>query len=144
MDILTNWKKNLIEVEESLGYTFQDKDLLTLSFIHRSFANESRGQVTRHNERLEFLGDSVLGLVMAEYLYRHLPSQPEGQLSQIRSRLVDASSCAHYLQKLELSRYILLGRGEKVSEGTAKTSILADVFEALVGALYLDGGIDAQ
>ena len=143
MDILTNWKKNLIEVEESLGYTFQDKDLLTLSFIHRSFANESRGQVTRHNERLEFLGDSVLGLVMAEYLYRHLPSQPEGQLSQIRSRLVDASSCAHYLQKFELSRYILLGRGEKVSEGTAKTSILADVFEALVGALYLDGGIDA-
>ena len=95
----------------------------------------------QHNERLEFLGDSVLGLALADYLYRRLPASPEGQLSQLRSRLVDASSCARFLQKLDLADFILLGKGEKLSAAVVKSSILADVFEALVGALYLDGGI---
>jgi ribonuclease-3 len=142
MDLLNELKKNIPLIEESLGYHFQNRELLILSFTHRSFANESRGSVTHHNERLEFLGDSVLGLVVAEFLYRRLPSYPEGQLSQLRSRLVDAASCAQYLQKLGLNRYILLGRGERMSEGSIKVSILADTFEALIGALYLDGTIE--
>lgn len=143
MDLLSELKKNLSAIEESLGYVFEDKELLILSFTHRSFANESKGLASHHNERLEFLGDSVLGLAIADYLYRRLPSHSEGPLSQLRSRLVDAASCAHYLQKLGLGRYILLGRGERMSEGAVKVSILADTFEALVAALYLDGGMEA-
>ena len=134
-------RKQLPSIEEKLGLIFRDKEFLILAFIHRSFVNEHRNQIDRHNERLEFLGDSVLGLVVAELLYRRLPSYPEGQLSQLRSRLVDAPSCARFLQKLSLAEYILLGRGEQISEGRTKSSILADVFEALVGAIYLDAGI---
>jgi ribonuclease-3 len=132
---------NLETIEEKLGYAFENKDFLVLALIHRSYVNEHRELAGQHNERLEFLGDSVLGVAMADYLYHRLPSHPEGQLSQLRSRLVDASSCAQYLQKLDLSQFILLGRGEKLSEGRTKVSILSDVFEALLGAIYLDGGL---
>jgi ribonuclease-3 len=95
----------------------------------------------KHNERLEFLGDSVLGLVVAEYLYHRLPSYPEGLLSQLRSKLVDANSCAEYLQKLDVAAHILLGKGEEMAGGRTKLSILADIFEALLGSVYLDGGL---
>jgi len=141
MNPLEELKSQLESIEEKLGYAFENKDLLVLSLIHRSFVNEHRDLAAQHNERLEFLGDSVLGVVIADYLYHRLPGHPEGQLSQLRSRLVDASSCAQYLQKLGLPQYILLGRGEKMSEGRTKISILADVFEALLGAIYLDGGL---
>ncbi len=134
-------KEKIYMIEDRVGAIFQNKDLLLLAFVHRSFVNEHRDLIDQHNERLEFLGDSVLGLVMADYLYRRLPSSHEGQLSQLRSRLVDAASCARYLQKLELGDFILLGKGERISIGNTKSSILADVFEALIGALYLDGGI---
>ena len=140
MNPLETFKLNLTDIEEKLGYVFENKDVLTLAFVHRSFVNESKGTVLQHNERLEFLGDSVLGLVMADYLYHRLPGHPEGQLSQLRSRLVDAGSCATYLQKLGLTEWILLGKGERMSEGHAKASIQADVFEALIAAIYLDGG----
>lgn len=140
MDLLETFKLNLSSIEEKLGYVFENKDVLTLAFIHRSFVNESKGAALHHNERLEFLGDSVLGLSVADYLYHRLPGYPEGQLSQLRSRLVDASSCALFLQKLGLAESILLGRGERMSEGHAKASIKADVFEALIAAIYLDGG----
>jgi ribonuclease III len=128
-------------LDEKLGYVFENKELLILSLVHRSFVNEYRDSAKEHNERLEFLGDSVLGLIVADYLYHRLPMSPEGQLSQLRSRLVDANSCANYLQKLRLQEYILLGRGEMLTEGRTKPSILADTFEALLGALYLDGGL---
>lgn len=134
-------KNNLEAIEEKLSYVFENKDFLILSFIHRSFINEYRETQLEHNERLEFLGDSVLGLVVADYLYHRLPAHPEGQLSQLRSRLVDANSCAQYLQKLHLAEHILLGKGETMTEGRNKVSILADVFEALLGAVYLDGGL---
>lgn len=140
MNLMEAFKLNLSFVEEKLSYIFANKDLLVLAFTHRSYVNESKGVVIQHNERLEFLGDSVLGLVIADYLYHRLPGHPEGQLSQLRSRLVDASSCASYLQKLELSESILLGKGERMGEGHAKASIQADVFEALIAAIYLDGG----
>lgn len=141
MNLLERLKSNLESIEEKLGYAFENKDFLVQAFIHRSFINEYRIGPLQHNERLEFLGDSVLGLVVADYLFHRLPDHPEGQLSQLRSRLVDATSCAQYLQKLQLGEHILLGKGETMTEGRTKPSILADVFEALLGAIYLDGGL---
>jgi ribonuclease-3 len=104
--------------------------------------NENRGIVDQHNERLEFLGDTVLGLIVSEYLYQKLPYTPEGELSHLRSRLVDASACAGYVQELGIGDYVLLGRGEKQNDGRGRESIRADLLEALIGAIYLDGGIE--
>lgn len=129
-------------IEAKLGYTFQDRSLLALAFVHRSFVNENRDIIT-HNERLEFLGDSVLGLLIAEYLYRMLPETPEGELSYLRSRLVEAASCVLYIQKLSVCDYLLLGKGERMNDGRGRDSIIADLFEALIGAIYIDGGIEA-
>lgn len=142
MNPLEKLRGQVEEIEARLGFPFANKDFLIQAFVHRSFINEYRGKGLQQNERLEFLGDSVLGLAVADFLYRRLPDCPEGQLSQLRSKLVDASGCAHYLQKLNLASYILLGKGETISEGRHKISITADVFEALLGAIYLDGGLD--
>ncbi len=128
-----------MQVENILGYTFKNKKLLFLAFIHRSYANEHK-EIQEHNERLEFLGDSVLGLVIGEFLYSHLPTWAEGELSEMRARLVDAGSCKNYFNKLRLEKYIFLGKGELLNAGRGKESILSDVFEALIGAIYLDGG----
>lgn len=129
-------------IESKLGYHFQDRSYLALAFVHRSFVNENR-DTALHNERLEFLGDSVLGLLIAEYLYRNLPSTPEGELSYLRSRLVEASSCVSFIQKLDVEKHILLGKGERMNDGRGRESILADLFEAIIGAIYLDGGLEA-
>jgi len=134
--------KVLPVIESKINYTFHDRSLLFLAFVHRSFINENR-QVSQHNERLEFLGDSILGLLVAEYLYRHLPDTPEGDLSYLRSRLVEASSCVAYIQKLNLEKHILLGKGERMNDGRGRESILADLFEAIIGAIFIDGGIEA-
>jgi ribonuclease-3 len=138
LDVL---RSKVDSIEERLGYVFENKDLLLNALIHRSYANEYRDSHLPHNERLEFLGDSVLGLVVADYLFRRLPNYPEGQLSQLRSKLVEAGTCAIYLQKLGVGEFILLGRGEQMTEGRQKVSILADAFEAIVGAIFLDGGL---
>lgn len=135
-------KTHISHIEKRIGYTFHDPALLVLAFVHRSFINEHRF-LEAHNERLEFLGDSVLGLLISEYLYRTLPQMPEGDLSYLRSRLVDASSCVNYVQTLEVSSFVLLGKGERLNEGKGRETILADLFEAIVGAIYLDGGIEA-
>lgn len=142
MYVLDTLRKNIYLIEEKIGYVFENKELLVLSLIHRSFVNEHKNQIQTHNERLEFLGDSVLGLITADFLYHRLPTFPEGPLSQFRSRLVDSTACAFYLQKLSLQQFILLGRGEALSDGKAKISILADVFEALIGAIFIDGGMN--
>jgi len=134
--------QNAQEIEVKLGYHFKDRRLLALAFIHRSYVNENRG-VQEHNERLEFLGDSVLGLLIAEYLYKHLPTTPEGELSYLRSRLVEGSSCMRYVQKLDVEQHVLLGKGERMNDGRGRDSILADLFESIIGAIFLDGGIDA-
>ncbi|SCA62814.1 Ribonuclease 3 [Chlamydiales bacterium SCGC AG-110-P3] len=134
---------NASRIEAKLGYQFRDRELLALSFVHRSFVNENRQVTNSHNERLEFLGDSVLGLIISEYLYRYLPSKPEGELSYLRSRLVEASSCCLYIQHLDVEQYLLLGRGEGRNAGRGRDSILADLFEAVIGAIYLDGGLAA-
>lgn len=127
-------------IEERIHYTFSDRKLLMLAFVHRSFFNEHRDLVFEHNERLEFLGDSVLGLIVSEHLYSKLPKEAEGQLSLLRSQIVEASSCAQMLQKLSVSEFILLGKGESMNDGRGRETILSDLFEALIGAIYLDGG----
>lgn len=142
MKTLESLHKSTPEIELKIGYAFKDRELLKLAFIHRSFINENRN-VNEHNERLEFLGDSVLNLLISDYLYRYLPNTPEGDLSYLRSRLVDANSCCTYVQKLDVSSYVLLGRGESMNDGRGRTTILADLFEALIGAIYLDGGQEA-
>jgi ribonuclease-3 len=140
MDDLTRYTR---EVEGKIGYTFQNQRLLLLAFTHRSFYNEYRERVSEHNERLEFLGDAVLGLMISEDLYAYLPHEAEGELSKLRSRLVEASTCSKFLQKLGLETHVLLGRGERANQGRGRETILADLFEALIGAIYLDGGLDA-
>jgi ribonuclease-3 len=129
-------------IETQIGYRFNDRSFLVLAFIHRSFVNEHR-EITHHNERLEFLGDSILGMLISDYLYNHLPTTSEGELSCLRSRLVEASSCVNYIQKLQIAQYVLLGKGERMNDGRGRESILADLFEAIIGAIYLDGGIVA-
>lgn len=144
---MTNPLKHLInnaqEIEAKINYTFKDKSLLALAFVHRSFVNEHRLVTSEHNERLEFLGDSILGLLIADYLYTTLPSNSEGDLSHLRSRLVEGSSCILYIQKLQVEPYLLLGKGEKMNDGRGRGSILSDLFEAIIGAIYLDGGLSA-
>jgi ribonuclease-3 len=134
---------DLSQLEDRLGYAFQNKDLLKLAFTHRSYFNEHREEVGGHNERLEFLGDSVLGLVIASHLYQEMPQESEGHLSHLRAHLVGAESCARYTKDLLLEEFLLLGKGESVNVGRGRDRILADLFEAIVGAVYLDGGLDA-
>jgi ribonuclease-3 len=130
------------EIEEKIDFVFKDKKLFLLAFVHRSFFNEHRGLVELHNERLEFLGDSVLGLIISDYLYTSLPKEPEGQLSHLRSQIVEASRCVQFVDQLGIAQYVLLGRGEKMNDGRGRDTILADLFEALIGAIYLDGGLE--
>jgi len=129
-------------IEERIQYTFLDKNLLKLAFVHRSFFNEHRDIVEQHNERLEFLGDSVFGLIVSDYLYSKLPIETEGHLSHLRSQIVEAGSCVQMIQKLDVAEFILLGRGESMNDGRGRETILADLFEAVIGAIYLDGGIE--
>lgn len=130
------------EIEEKIGYAFIDKKLFLLAFVHRSFFNEHRDLVDQHNERLEFLGDSVLGLIISDYLYTHLPKEPEGQLSHLRSQIVEAGRCVQFVHQLGIAQYVLLGRGERMNDGRGRDTILADLFEAMIGAIFLDGGLD--
>jgi ribonuclease-3 len=128
-------------IEEKIKYTFKNKQLLVLAFVHRSFFNEHRDLVQHHNERMEFLGDSVLGLIISDYLYVQLPAESEGFLSHLRSHIVEAGSCAQLLGKLGIAHHVLLGKGERLNDGRGRETILADLFEALIGAIYLDSDI---
>ncbi len=130
-------------VEKKLQLAFRDPSLLQLAFVHRSFWNENKAHVSDHNERLEFLGDSVLGLIVAGHLFQNHPTVDEGFLSKLRSQLVDAPACAQYILQLDIGEFLLLGKGEKMNRGKGRESIMADLFEALIGALYLDQGFEA-
>jgi ribonuclease-3 len=127
-------------LEEKLGYTFQDPQLLENALTHSSRANESRGKL-QSNERLEFLGDSILGMVVAEHLYRNHPSLPEGELTRIRAALVCEESLVVVAEDLGLGEYLRLGKGEEAGGGRQRPSIRADAVEAVLAAVYLDGGI---
>ena len=121
---------------------FRELERLEQAFTHRSWANES-GSSLGNNERLEFLGDSVLGLVVAEYLHEQLPDQPEGELARIKSFVVSEASLSEISRQLRVDNYILIGRGEEYSGGRSKKTILADTLEAIIGAYYLDSGFPA-
>ncbi len=132
---------SVAEIQAKLGYTFRDQNLLIIAFVHRSFVNENRELIDAHNERLEFLGDAVLELIASDFLYRELPSYSEGELSPLKAQIVEASRCISYVEKLQVGDDILLGKGEQMNEGKGRGKILADLFEAIVGAIYLDGGL---
>lgn len=141
MQILTIFRGQLGKIEERIGYRFRNASLLEQAFVHKSFLNEHIGLVKGSNERLEFLGDSVLGLMISEFLYQKFPELPEGSLSELRARLVESRALQLYIEKLNISNFLIVGRGESREE--RKGSLIADLFEAIVGAIYLDGGFDA-
>lgn len=128
-------------LEEKLGYRFQDPALLEKALTHSSYANERKGGALESNERLEFLGDSVLGQVAADYLYREHPDKPEGDLTRMRAALVCEEALAQVAHGWELGSYLRLGRGEELGGGRDRGSIQADAVEAVLAAVYLDGGI---
>ncbi len=130
------------ELEKKLGYTFKNPALLEEALRHSSYANEHRSAELLSNERLEFLGDSVLGFVTAEFLFRGHPNLPEGDLTRFRAALVCEESLHEAAQELELGKYLRLGNGEEAGGGRYRASILADATEAVFAAVYLDGGID--
>lgn len=130
-------------LEQQIQYRFQDRDLLRRALTHASHAYEAEGGLQADNERLEFLGDAVLGLLTSEYLLRTHPGYREGQLSAIKNYLVSASHLHQVAERLKLGEYLLLGRGEELSGGRSKAGLLADAVEALIAAIYLDGGLEA-
>ncbi len=129
------------KLEEKLGYTFHDRRLLENALTHSSYANENKSKGETSNERLEFLGDSVLGMVVADHLYRTHPNMPEGELTRTRAALVCEDSLVEVAAQLELGQYLKLGRGEDAGGGRKRPSIQADAVEAVIAAVYLDGGI---
>ena len=128
--------------QQTIGYTFRNEAYLETAFTHSSFKNE-RGLHRDCNERLEFLGDSVLGMISADYFYHNLSHLPEGEMTKRRAACVCEKSLFGFAQEIDLGKYILLGKGEERTGGRKRTSILADAFEAVIAAIYLDGGIDA-
>ncbi len=133
----------MTELEKRLGHVFHDRALLEIALTHSSYANENRSQGIVCNERLEFLGDSVLGVTVADFLYRRYADMPEGRMTRLRSELVCEQSLYQVALKLELGSFLRLGRGEEHNGGRRRASILSDAVEALIAAMYLDGGMSA-
>ena len=147
--VKTSELQNSDQLQEILGYEFRDQALLTQAMTHRSWAHEQvaphsqRDARNLHNEALEFLGDSILGLVVADYLLKENPHASEGELSRMKHRLVSAPTLAKASTHLGLGEFVRLGRGEEKSGGRHKHALLADIFEAVTGAIFLDGGLEA-
>ncbi|MBQ8107814.1 MAG: ribonuclease III, partial [Ruminococcus sp.] len=135
-------QKNLSDFQKRIGYSFKDEGLLYEALSHSSFANENKK--TRHsNERLEFLGDSVLSIVVSDYIFEHFKHLPEGELTKLRASLVCEKALFEFSKKIELGRFIFLGKGEEMTGGRERASIVSDAMEAVIAAIYLDGGIEA-
>lgn len=136
--------RSIEQLESAIGYTFSDKSFLKQALIHKSYTNESGSKHPNIdcNERLEFLGDSVLSLIVSTYLYHKYPLLPEGDLSRIRSCTVSEEPLSVFASQIELGEYLKLGKGEEKSNGRNKPSITSSAFEALIAAIYLDGGIE--
>ena len=132
-----------MKLEEALGYTYQDKTLLQMALSHSSYANEMFKDNLHSYERLEFLGDSILGFVTADYLYRTFPTKHEGELTRIRAELVCEKNLSEIAERLHLGDYLLLGHGEQQGGGRHRSGTLCDVMESLIAAAYLDGGFEA-
>jgi ribonuclease-3 len=133
----------IFEAEKGLGFIFTNKALLQRALTHRSYLNENPDYPLEDNERLEFLGDAVLDFITGEYLYHRFPEMPEGRLTNLRSALVRTETLARFAVKFNLGEFLLLGRGEEDSGGRKRPAILCDAFEAFIGALYLDQGLEA-
>jgi len=131
------------EFEKKIGIFFKNKSLIQQAFIHRSFINENRDKGLEHNERLEFLGDAVLELVVTDFLYKKYPKKPEGELTSLRSALVNTGTLSSVANGLGANDYLMLSKGESQDTGRARSFILANTFESIVGAIYLDQGYDA-
>lgn len=132
------------KLQKKLGVQFNNADLLMQAFTHRSFINENRGTFKEHNERLEFLGDAVLELAITNFLFDKYPKKPEGELTSYRAALVNTVTLAEASERLGFNDYLLLSRGESKDTGRARQYILADTFEAVIGAIYLDLGYQAS
>ena len=130
--------KWLEPLEKKLDYKFKNIKLLKTALTHSSYTNEHNMKNTENNERLEFLGDTILSLIVSQYLYKKYPNYPEGELTKIRAKVVCESSLAFVAKKIDLGEFLLLGKGEEVTGGRSRESILADASEALMGAIYLD------
>ena len=133
---------NFEELEQKINIKFNDQELLQNAFVHRSYLNERPGFELPSNERLEFLGDAVLQLTVSDHLYKTYPKEPEGQLTNFRASIVNAKSLSSVSAKLELGKYLLLSKGEEASGGRDRPYLLANTFEALLGVIYLDQGLE--
>ena len=129
-------------LQENLNYRFKNIELLVTALTHSSYANENKLKATDSNERLEFLGDSIINFIVSQYLFNKYPNYPEGELTKIRAKVVCESSLAFAARKIELGKYLLLGKGEEATGGRDRDSILADASEALVGAIYMDSDFE--
>lgn len=143
MSLSKKRRAELEELEGKIGYRFQDMSILNLALTHSSYANEDAGtKKKKSNERLEFLGDAVMELIVSDFLYHHRVNLREGMMTKLRSRLVCEPSFAYVARKLNLGNYLLMGKGEEISGGRDRNSVLADAFEALCGAIYIDSDFD--
>ena len=136
-------KRMLHELEKAIGHSFRDISLLENALAHSSYANERWHDSLRSNERLEFLGDSILGMMVADYLYRNFPDRPEGELTRMRADMVCEQTLAATANRIGLGEHLLLGHGEERFGGRNRDSILADAVESVIAACFLDGGLDA-
>lgn len=131
------------ELQERIGYRFREEGLLRQALTHSSYANEKHMKKLSDNERLEFLGDAVLEIISSEFLYRNYPKLPEGDLTKLRASIVCEPTLALCTRELDLGEYLLLGKGENLTGGRKRKSILSDTMEAVIGAIYLDGGFES-
>ncbi len=138
--------KNMSELQARIGYTFENKQYLEIALVHSSYSNEQRSRNASIvcNERLEFLGDSVLSVLVSEYLYLENKFLPEGELTKLRKEIVCGKALAEYAREIDLGEYMYLGNGERKNGGSTKENIVADAFEALLAAIYLDAGADGK
>ena len=131
----------MTDLQNKIGYQFKNPALLNEALTHSSYANEHKSQHIKYNERLEFLGDSVLSIVVSDYIYKNCPELPEGELTKLRASLVCEKSLYEFAKKIDLGNYLILSKGERNNGGADRPSILSDAFEALIAAIYIDGGI---
>lgn len=135
---------DLKNIEKEINIVFKQTSLLKTAFIHRSYLNEHPGEKLSHNERLEFLGDSVLGVIVSDYLYEKYPNKPEGDLTNYRSSIVNARILSQVAKELSLGKYLFLSKGEEETGGRDRQYILANTYESLLGAIYLDQGLEVS
>lgn len=131
------------DLQNIIGYHFTNKELLIEALTHSSYANEHRSKHIRYNERLEFLGDAVLSIVVSDYIFKNCPELPEGELTKLRASLVCEKSLFEFAKTINLGKYLVLSKGERNNGGAERPSIVSDAFEALIAAIYIDGGMEA-